>query len=582
MRPLAAVAAAAAALAVLVPAAAARYDASSERGVSVRAGFDGSLSGWRGYNARLSLVRSAAVGSHAARVTLARPAASFSIYPARRVASGGRGSSVTAAGWVRSRSRQTVCLRIREWVSGHVAAASRACVAAAPSWRRFPAVRLAVRSDGSTLDVYAYVWKPRAGASFDVDALSLARSIPEARRPAPPAPAPAPAPAPGPAPAPSPGGSPSAPSAPAPAPGAALTAAVADHAHVVLAWLPVAGAERYRVLRDGLHVGTTTGTTFTDALLWPQTRYGYAVESVGAGGTLGTRTVEASTSPLPSGGFPRPFARDSFWNTRVGSAPTHPRNADLMRTFVAGARNPNLALGRWAVAVAESHPDDPSFSVPCTRYACTLDAFGSFRIPVTARPDPAGDGHLAVIDPVAGREWGMWQARTDGFSWSSSAGAAVSLAGDGVAPRNTASGNAANFPLLGGIVRPEEILQGRIDHALVFGFPGIGQGPPVCPATHNAPTTSDRDALREGQLLQLDPSLDVDALPVPGWQKVIARALQEYGMYLRDNSGSLALYGENPVSRGYDAWANVGLGGQASAPLALPWERFRVIAAPDC
>ena len=177
----------------------------------------------------------------------------------------------------------------------------------------------------------------------------------------------------------------------------------------------------------------------------------------------------------------------------------------------------------------------------------------------------------------------MWQATKATGSWTASAGAAVSLAVDGLAPTGTASGNAANFQLLGGLIRPEEILQGRIDHALVFGLPGIGQGRPVCPATHNAPTSSDPDALREGQLLQLDPALNVDALALPAWQKTIARAAQTYGMYLRDNSGSLALYAENPIARGYDAWASVGLGGLDSASLAsFPWDRFRVVGAPDC
>ena len=154
--------------------------------------------------------------------------------------------------------------------------------------------------------------------------------------------------------------------------------------------------------------------------------------------------------------------------------------------------------------------------------------------------------------------------------------------GTGVAPPNGGSGNAANFPLLGGLIRPEEIAQGRIDHALVFGMPGIGQGPPVCPASHNAPTSTDPNALREGQLLQLDPTLNVDAMNIPAWQKTIMRAMQTYGMYLRDNSGAFAVYGENVVSRGYDAWANVGLGGRDYLMLSsMPWDRFRVVAAPD-
>ena len=81
--------------------------------------------------------------------------------------------------------------------------------------------------------------------------------------------------------------------------------------------------------------------------------------------------------------------------------------------------------------------------------------------------------------------------------------------------------------------------------------------------------------------LQLDPSVDVASLQIPAWERPIVRAMQVYGMYLRDNSGTLAVYAENPASRGYDAWQKVGLSGGSVALAGIPWSRFRVLAAPD-
>jgi hypothetical protein len=56
-------------------------------------------------------------------------------------------------------------------------------------------------------------------------------------------------------------------------------------------------------------------------------------------------------------------------------------------------------------------------------------------------------------------------------------------------------------------------------------------------------------------------------------------------MYLRDQGGSLAIYGENPISRGYDAWAlaspELATTSGSKLLLGVPWERFRVLAAPD-
>jgi hypothetical protein len=367
-----------------------------------------------------------------------------------------------------------------------------------------------------------------------------------------------------------------------------LTATSVDHAHVSLSWPTVTNAATYRVTRNALPVGTTSGTTYTDALLWPQSSYDYRVEAVSSSGAvLSTGAVAGVTLPLPAGGFPSPFAATSLWNRPLPASPTlHPNNAAIMSNWVAKyIRTPNMTLHSWGVAVAEAQPSNKAYNVPCTMYSCTLSAYGAFRIPPTAKQDPAGDGHLAIHDPAAKREWGMWEA---GYSaaadaWTSSAGAAVSLDGNGIAPKGKASSNAANFPLLGGLIRPEEILQGRIDHALVFGQPSIAPGPPVCPATANIATGSDPLSLREGTQLQLDPTINVDALALPAWQKTVAKALQKYGMYLRDNSGTLSIYAENPIGRGYDAWQKVGLsGGSVGFSSAFPWNKLRVIYAPDC
>ncbi len=522
-------------------------------------GFE-TLSAWRAYNGTLAATAGNA-GAPAARVTVAGSKTDYSVYPAKRpVGSTVAGTQFRATAWIRGdRTGKRICLRLREWAGSTVVGSAETCAATTATWQQLPEVRYAVKAAGHSLDGYAYQLGASSGDNFDIDD-ALLEQVDAA-----PAPPPPPAPAP-------------------PPPGSA-TAIPVDHAHVRLDWPLVTGATTYRVSRGALVIGSTSGTTFTDALLWPQTSYAWTVQSLDASGAvLAALTLSATTLGLPSSGFPRPFATTSFWNTPVpGGAPTSAKNSGLISYFVSHAVNPNLSIGEWSVPVAEVHPSDTAYSVPCTLYTCTLSAFGTIRIPVTAKHDTSDDGHLALYDPSSQREWDMWQAKSTATSWSASAGAAVSMTESGLAAPNTGSGNAANFPLLGGLVRPEEILQGKIEHALVFGLPGIGQGAPVCPATHNAPTSSDPNALREGTLLQLDPSLNVDALPVPAWAKTVARAMQTYGMYLRDNAGALGVYAENPISRGYDPWhGTLGMPTGDFAPLnGIPWERFRVVAAPD-
>jgi hypothetical protein len=247
--------------------------------------------------------------------------------------------------------------------------------------------------------------------------------------------------------------------------------------------------------------------------------------------------------------------------------------------LAASAKTPNMTLREDGVAVAVARASDPHYRIRCSSgWKCTLGAFGSVPIPSGTKPDPSDDGHLAIYDPVAHHEWDLWHATC---CWGAVAGSAIATRRQSVAPRGTASADAANFPLLGGLIRPEEIARGLIAHPLVFGQPGIGPGPPICPATSNAPTSSNPLALREGTQLQLDPAVNVRKLQLPAWQKVIAKALQVYGMYLRDNSGTLAIYAENPLNRASDPWRALGLGGgSASFSPHFPWSRMRVLKAP--
>lgn len=576
--------------------AALRLAADSSGNLFANGSFEASLTGWQGYNSTLSRVSGGADGAFAAHVALSASATNFSIYPSPRpVTSSAAGVTYAASAWVRtSGAPRKTCLRVREYSSSTLLSSAQACATSSSTWTALPTVSYTTVGAGHSLDAYVYVDGSVKGDSFDVDAISFgpAGSTPvptpqpttttvttptTTTTPPPTTTTPPPTTT-------TPPPTTTNPPPPPPATGAVATGV--DNAHIALAWAPVAGATSYRVLRGSLVVGTTSATSFTDTLLWPQTAYTYSIQALSSAGTqVATLAAGASTTALPAGGFPRPFAPTSFWNTPIApDAALAPNSSALASFFAAHATSPALSIGAFSVPVSEAHPSDSLFTVPCTLYACTLSAFGAFRIPVTAHADPSSDGHLAVYDASTNREWDFWQAKSSGGTWSASAGAAVSMDATGVAPAGTASGNAANLPLLGGLIRPEEIAQGHIDHALVFGLPGIGAGAPVCPATHNASTSSDPNAPREGAHLQLDPSVDVSSLAIPAWAKIVARAMQVYGMYLRDSSGSLGVYAENPLGRGYNPWPSVlgiAAGNDYPSITGIPWSKFRVIAAPD-
>ena len=143
-------------------------------------------------------------------------------------------------------------------------------------------------------------------------------------------------------------------------------------------------------------------------------------------------------------------------------------------------------------------------------------------------------------------------------------------------------GRAAGFAALGGAVRPEEIAQGHIDHALVLATPYNLAKYIACPATHTdgiAPAP----ALPEGARIQLDPNYDVDVQNWPRWVKIIAHALQTYGAYNGDYSDVVNLYGVTDQNPGVPSWRSVGVPVDQYRNLnMLPWNRMRVIRLTSC
>jgi hypothetical protein len=170
----------------------------------------------------------------------------------------------------------------------------------------------------------------------------------------------------------------------------------------------------------------------------------------------------------------------------------------------------------------------------------------------------------------------MWvgSEASDG-SWTAGARAASSTAGNGIA--GPVSGNAAGFALAAGVIRPEEIAAGHIDHALVFTSPYV-RNSYVAPAVHGDGRQSDANAMPMGTHIQLDPSFDISSLSRP--QRIIAQAMKDYGAFLVDSSGSLAIRGEASIGRAStggpsDIWSPVGVNNTNLQ--SIPWDHMRVV-----
>lgn len=282
-------------------------------------------------------------------------------------------------------------------------------------------------------------------------------------------------------------------------------------------------------------------------------------------------------------GMPRAFAADSPFNTPIPASPAIRANSSAMIALaITDASVPArvLATGDYGVSYAIAKDTDPLNTVDVDTsfgYGADYDP-GQFPIPASATPAAGGDHHLAVFHD--GKELDQWVAsRVDATHWLAGSRYVFDYVnGSGVAPADRFGQTSSNFALAVGLIRPEEIARDLIDHALVFTTPNTANYY-VAPATHGDGHSTDPNAMPLGARIQLDPTVDVDALAIKPWEKTLCRALQTYGAFCRDTGGAFAFVAETSVGRGSaDIWSAVGI-----APTddfysaAFPWGSLRVI-----
>ncbi len=306
------------------------------------------------------------------------------------------------------------------------------------------------------------------------------------------------------------------------------------------------------------------------------------------------------------------FSADSFWNTPLPpNAPTHPDNVRFMEFSRRSTTEPgvHLNLTAWTIPLYNTDAETPLR--PVARRLATEESGRLFRanslpylhpghreghdpsfgpeipIPPAAEPDGQTDAHLAILDEERRVAWDMWAAhRTSGGDWEACTGISYSLDGTGVFDpadfpiRNGESihlygpGRATGVPIIAGLILHDEILAGRIEHKLVFACKNSGllahYFPPAIWTDGGVP-----GGLPAGVILQLDPTLDLDALELTPGARVVARALQEYGAALVDYADGFTLYGEGLWSdpRGR-SWQDT-LG--EDALFGIDWSHFRYV-----
>jgi len=264
-------------------------------------------------------------------------------------------------------------------------------------------------------------------------------------------------------------------------------------------------------------------------------------------GTSGTATVPSSQQGVPAGGVAaagtvsgsaasvalRPFSSASPWNTQVENTPVDRRS----RQWIAGAQrrfgvveqagaaprrelrtiNAGLFINtrRWTVPVVDEE-DAVATRVVCRQlppYCGDGANISSLLIPPDESPLPQYDGWFTVINRSEGVAYDLWRARRG------NAGNVISyqfmrkwdLNGPGFQEPNTVSARGSGLPLFAGLIQPEEIQSGRIEHALAISLPGPAQRNYVQPAS-STDGVGQLNSIPEGARIRLKKSVTLRSL----------------------------------------------------------------------
>ena len=136
--------------------------------------------------------------------------------------------------------------------------------------------------------------------------------------------------------------------------------------------------------------------------------------------------------------------------------------------------------------------------------------------------------------------------------------------------------------IAGGLITFEDLERGEINHALAISTPNIRSGVYASPAQRCDGKSTSPLSLPEGAHLRLDPSLNLASLHLPRLTLMIAKAAQQYGIFVRDRAPNItAFYAQDPVPTGTDPYTGPQGYFEGKFPrellAAFPWSHLELL-----
>lgn len=254
-----------------------------------------------------------------------------------------------------------------------------------------------------------------------------------------------------------------------------------------------------------------------------------------------TEPADRLTPPGPRAGGCPVFPADNSWNREIASASLHPLSGQIISHIQAiGSDNLHPDFGEnplYGIPYVVVPPTQPAVPIRYDAYGDESDP-GPFPIPLDAPVEGGGvggDRHVLVVQQQTCQLYELFVGRREGAGWVAESGAKFDLLTGALRPLGWTSADAAGLPILPGLVRYDEVAAGLIDHAIRVTFSQTQRGF-ILPATHFASGNTDPTLPAMGMRLRLRADFDVAALS--GQARVIATAMQRYGLIVADNGSN--------------------------------------------
>jgi hypothetical protein len=276
----------------------------------------------------------------------------------------------------------------------------------------------------------------------------------------------------------------------------------------------------------------------------------------------------------------RLFSPVSVWNAPVsGVGSLDPSSAVDVAAFNAEVaaeitkKQLNINTTAWSVPIYTVGASQPTVKVllnkPNPSGYPLQTPWLAVPLPAGAQPAKGTDKHLVVWQPSTDKLWEFWAFENTATGpmaqWggavehvSTNPGAYDPTAWQQTIPNRTAweagmrswGASGCSLSIAGGLITLEDLQRGQINHALALGIPHTRAGVYASPAQRTDGASTNPLSLPEGAHLRLDPNLDLTALHLPPLTLMLAKVAQRYGMIVRDTSGNVTFYAQDPTPTG--------------------------------